>query len=130
MMIEMNSTANWADLQEENRYLLVRVSRCDTIAMPVPLNNDRTISRGRGVPSFVVRVKSRIAAWNGKGIWVNSIEYQRRSFSWLQEKLRVISQWLAFHLEDSKHKSNIAVLDGVRAIAALLVVAFHISLIT
>lgn len=56
--------------------------------------------------------------------------YNRRFYSWIQYRLAGIGQWFAKLLEDTKHKNSIAVLDGVRAIAALLVVAFHISLIT
>ncbi len=41
-----------------------------------------------------------------------------------------IYSWLAHVLEDTKKQSSIAVLDGVRAIACLIVIAYHISLIS
>jgi|SRR6185312_12405818 len=37
--------------------------------------------------------------------------------------------WLTPQLEENKQKSNIAVLDGVRAIACLIVMSYHICLI-
>jgi peptidoglycan/LPS O-acetylase OafA/YrhL len=42
----------------------------------------------------------------------------------------LFSQWLTSILEGKKQKSTIASLDGIRAIACLIVVAYHISLIT
>src|ERR1051326_453919 len=39
-------------------------------------------------------------------------------------------QWLSAVLEGKKQKSTIAPLDGVRAIACLSVVAYHLTLIT
>ncbi len=41
-----------------------------------------------------------------------------------------VSQWLTFTFEGKKQKSTIASLDGVRAIACLIVVSYHLSLIT
>jgi peptidoglycan/LPS O-acetylase OafA/YrhL len=41
-----------------------------------------------------------------------------------------ITQWLTLTFEGKKQKSTIASLDGVRAIACLIVAAYHLSLIT
>ncbi|MGI9062022.1 MAG: acyltransferase family protein [Ktedonobacteraceae bacterium] len=51
-------------------------------------------------------------------------------YFWLQSRLQRIGQWFSYQLEDTKPKNSIAVLDGVRAIACLLVVFYHISLLT
>lgn len=54
---------------------------------------------------------------------------QRLTF-WLQSRRRLIGQWFSFQLEDTKPSNSIAALDGVRAIAILLVVFYHVSLLT
>ena len=54
----------------------------------------------------------------------------QRLYFWLQGRLQLIGQWFSYQLEDTKPSNSIAVLDGVRAIACLLVVSFHISLLT
>jgi peptidoglycan/LPS O-acetylase OafA/YrhL len=43
---------------------------------------------------------------------------------------QTFSQWLTLVFEGKKQKSTIAALDGVRAIACLIVVEYHLSLIT
>jgi peptidoglycan/LPS O-acetylase OafA/YrhL len=43
---------------------------------------------------------------------------------------KLLGGWSASILGDNKRQNNIAVLDGVRAIACLIVLTFHISLIT
>jgi len=48
----------------------------------------------------------------------------------LESQLQRVGHWLSLRLEDGKPKNNIAVLDGVRGIACLLVIAYHISLLT
>ncbi|HJT58898.1 MAG TPA: acyltransferase family protein, partial [Ktedonobacteraceae bacterium] len=48
----------------------------------------------------------------------------------IQIRLQPIGRWLSLRLEDGKPKNNIAVLDGVRGIACLMVVAYHIGLLT
>ncbi len=42
----------------------------------------------------------------------------------------MLTSWLATQLEENKPKGAIAALDGVRAVACLMVIAFHIDLIT
>src|SRR5262249_39718451 len=49
--------------------------------------------------------------------------------SWLG-KPRVLSAWLGGQLEENKPKGAIASLDGVRAIACLIVITYHIGLMT
>ncbi len=48
----------------------------------------------------------------------------------LQQTVQQVSQWITHLLEGRKQKSTIAALDGVRAIACLSVIVFHLSLIT
>lgn len=48
----------------------------------------------------------------------------------IQHVLQRIGQWFSHTLEDGKQKNSIAVLDGVRAIACVLVIAYHIDLLT
>src|SRR5947209_8788257 len=45
-------------------------------------------------------------------------------------RIRSTTNWFTLQLEGQKPKSNIAALDGVRALACLSVVLFHLSLIT
>lgn len=51
-------------------------------------------------------------------------------YFWIQIRLQHVGRWLSLQLEDGKPKNNIAVLDGVRGIACLMVVAYHIGLLT
>jgi len=51
-------------------------------------------------------------------------------YFWTQRLFHSIDHWLANILEDKKQKNSIASLDGVRAIACLTVMSYHISLIT
>lgn len=48
----------------------------------------------------------------------------------MRHKDMIIGKWIQEALEDSEKKNAIATLDGVRAIACLLVIWFHIDLIT
>ena len=48
----------------------------------------------------------------------------------MHSRLHALKAWLAMQLEDATQKNAIPALDGVRAIACLSVLAFHISLIT
>lgn len=61
------------------------------------------------------------------------IAYVRYPFLWLQFVFQHIGQWLANLFEEGKQdskKNSIAVLDGVRACAILMVMVFHINRIT
>jgi peptidoglycan/LPS O-acetylase OafA/YrhL len=51
-------------------------------------------------------------------------------YFWTQKILLRLSHWLAHLLEDNKQKNSIASLDGVRAIACLTVMGYHISLMS
>ena len=53
-----------------------------------------------------------------------------QAYGRIQIRLQHIGQWLSLRLEDGKPKNNIAVLDGVRGTACLLVIAYHIGLLT
>ena len=48
----------------------------------------------------------------------------------MQRKLEKGMQWFSALLGDNKQKNNIAVLDGVRAMACLLVLFFHVNVIS
>ena len=54
----------------------------------------------------------------------------RQGYLWIQNTVHLFAQWFTALLEGKVQKNNIAALDGVRAIACLSVVAFHISLVT
>ena len=55
-------------------------------------------------------------------------------FLWIRQLLQRFGRWIAYKLEDTNQKegkrNSIAVLDGVRAIAILMVIVFHINRIT
>src|SRR5437763_6263892 len=53
---------------------------------------------------------------------------EQHAYAWLKQKGQWLSQQLARLLDDNKQKNSIASLDGVRAIACLTVLTFHISL--
>lgn len=44
--------------------------------------------------------------------------------------LQSVARWLAALLDDNKQKNSIAVLDGVRAIAIIVVIVYHINRVT
>src|SRR5579859_383189 len=54
----------------------------------------------------------------------------RQRYLWLQHIVQLFAQWFTALLEGKAQKNTIPALDGVRAIACLTVVTFHISLIT
>lgn len=54
----------------------------------------------------------------------------QQSYVGTQGVFQWASRWISRQLEDTKPKNSVAVLDGVRAIACLLVVGYHISLLT
>ena len=51
-------------------------------------------------------------------------------FGWVKGNIRRFYGWMTTVMEGRKQKSTIASLDGVRAIACLTVITYHISLIT
>src|SRR5579872_130055 len=52
-------------------------------------------------------------------------------YDWMQRTLQRMHRWMTDALEGrTQNNSTIASLDGVRAIACLTVIGFHISLIT
>ncbi|GAC1393017.1 MAG: hypothetical protein NVSMB38_18960 [Ktedonobacteraceae bacterium] len=53
----------------------------------------------------------------------------RESYSWVQNTFQQLSERLMSLVEDSRQKNSIASLDGVRAIACLAVVSFHLNYI-
>ena len=54
----------------------------------------------------------------------------RHGYHWVITLFLRVKQWLHVQFEGKKQKSTIASLDGVRAIACLSVITFHLSLIT
>lgn len=54
----------------------------------------------------------------------------QRSYAGIRHTFHVIASWLAAQLENQQPHGTIASLDGVRATACLMVIAFHISLMT
>ena len=58
------------------------------------------------------------------------ITIARRLFGFLERAYFLISCWLAAQLETDKEQGTIATLDGVRAIACLTVMGYHINLMT
>ncbi|HLI87898.1 MAG TPA: acyltransferase [Ktedonobacteraceae bacterium] len=54
----------------------------------------------------------------------------QHGYLWLQNTSHSIHQWLSLVLEGGRQRSIIAPLDGVRALACLSVVAYHLSLVT
>lgn len=59
----------------------------------------------------------------------NFIQYSRRSYHWLRDRLHRIADRIGVLLGDDRQsgRNSIAVLDGVRAIAILMVLTFHIN---
>ncbi len=57
------------------------------------------------------------------------IPVKQHLYPWLQSKRQWISQQVARLLEDNKPKNSIASLDGVRALACLSVITYHLSLL-
>lgn len=60
---------------------------------------------------------------------MSNFSYSHNSYLWIHRRLEQLYRWLGRLLEDNeKHSKNpIAVLDGVRAIAILFVLTFHIN---
>src|SRR5947209_5406939 len=58
------------------------------------------------------------------------MQFIQSLYCWMQRKLEKGKQWFSLLLGDNKQKNNIAVLDGVRAIACLLVLFFHVNVIS
>src|SRR5918911_1518644 len=58
------------------------------------------------------------------------MQFTQRLFLWIQSNITKISQWIAVLLGDTKEKNTIAVLDGVRAIACIIVLFFHVNVIS
>ena len=54
----------------------------------------------------------------------------RRSWHWLSHRPLTLKHWVARQLEDTGQKNTISSLDGVRAIACLMVIFFHIGEMT
>ncbi|WP_165423312.1 acyltransferase family protein [Ktedonosporobacter rubrisoli] len=54
----------------------------------------------------------------------------RHGYLYLQHLFHMLGQWLGYVLEGNRRKSTIAPLDGIRAIACLSVVAYHLTLVT
>jgi peptidoglycan/LPS O-acetylase OafA/YrhL len=55
------------------------------------------------------------------------------AFVWLLSEFRNVNDWIAGRLDGSEHngkKNSIAVLDGVRGVAILMVIVFHINRVT
>ena len=59
----------------------------------------------------------------------SGISVKQHLYPWLQSKRQWISQQVARLLEDNKPKNSIASLDGVRALACLSVITYHLSLL-
>ena len=57
------------------------------------------------------------------------IPVKQHLYPWLQSKRQWISQQVTHLLEDNKPKNSIASLDGVRALACLSVITYHLSLL-
>ena len=61
------------------------------------------------------------------------IKYVQYPFLWLQSIFQWFGRWISFLLEDKQpdsKKNTIAVLDGVRGVAVLMVMVFHIDRMT
>ncbi len=61
------------------------------------------------------------------------IKYAQYPFLWLQSIFQRFGRWISFLLEDKQpdsKKNTIAVLDGVRGVAVLMVMVFHIDRMT
>lgn len=52
----------------------------------------------------------------------------RHGYIWMQQTWKHISEWFTALLEVTRTKNTIATLDGIRAMACLSVIAFHIGL--
>lgn len=63
----------------------------------------------------------------------NLVHYAQYPFLWIQSSFQWLGRWIAARLEDNlqdSKKNSIAVLDGVRAVAILMVIVFHINRVT
>lgn len=49
---------------------------------------------------------------------------------WLRDRQRWVVRWLTQELEENKPRGTIAVLDGVRAVAIILVIVYHVNRMT
>jgi peptidoglycan/LPS O-acetylase OafA/YrhL len=54
----------------------------------------------------------------------------QRTRIWLRKRQQGATRWITAQLDDNKPKNTIAVLDGVRAIAIILVIVYHINRMT
>ncbi|HLI09238.1 MAG TPA: acyltransferase [Ktedonobacteraceae bacterium] len=54
----------------------------------------------------------------------------RKWIAWIRERQRWAVQWLTNELEENKPRGTIAVLDGVRACAIILVIIYHVNRMT
>ncbi len=73
-------------------------------------------------------------SFNKKFLPMNSLKiYVQSSLIWLLSTFRHANNWIAGRLDGREHngkKNSIAVLDGVRGVAVLMVIIFHINRVT
>jgi peptidoglycan/LPS O-acetylase OafA/YrhL len=71
---------------------------------------------------------------NKKILQKNSLsKYIQFPFIWLLSEFRNVNEWIAGRLDGREHngkKNSIAVLDGVRGVAILMVIVFHVNRVT
>src|SRR5579864_8541252 len=63
----------------------------------------------------------------------NPVHYLQYPFLWIQNIFQHLGRWIADLLGDNQQsgkKNSIAVLDGVRGVAVLMVIVFHINRLT
>src|SRR5260370_11801217 len=63
----------------------------------------------------------------------NPVHYLQYPFLWLQNIFQRLGRWIADLLGDNQQsgkKSTISVLDGVRGVAVLMVIVFHVNRVT